>query len=48
MSLTDPRLFPAILITLDCMAGVRYALDLDWKRSIYWFAAAILTLMVTL
>jgi hypothetical protein len=44
----DPRIFPFVLITIDLLACLAYAWTLDWRRSIYWFAAAILTLMVTI
>lgn len=46
--LTDPRLFPVVLIALDLLAAGRYALDNDWRRAIYWLAAGVLTLMVTI
>lgn len=43
----SPRLFPTILIILDvCAAGV-YFFHGDWRRVIYWVAAAILTATVT-
>jgi hypothetical protein len=37
--------FPIALITLDPGAGIVFAAD--WRRSIYWFAAAVLTAAVT-
>lgn len=40
-------LFPTLLIILDGAAALVYALDGDWRRSIYWLAAAILTATVT-
>lgn len=43
----DPRLFPVILIVLDLAAAFVYGLALDWRRCIYWLAAAVLTLCVT-
>lgn len=42
-----PRAFPIVLIILDCCASAVYALTLDWRRAIYWFAAATLTACVT-
>lgn len=42
------ELFPMVLILLDLSAAVAYGLQADWRRSIYWFAAAVLTLMVTI
>lgn len=44
----QPWMFPAALIVLDLAASAFYALDGDWRRGIYWFAAATLTLMVTI
>jgi hypothetical protein len=41
------KIFPIILITLDlCAAGV-YLFGLDWRKTIYWIAAAVLTICVT-
>lgn len=41
------KLFPTILIALDvCAAGV-YAAHSDWRRFVYWIAAATLTACVT-
>jgi len=42
------KFFPGILIGLDVMASAVYAYNLDWRRSVYWLAAAVLTLMVTI
>lgn len=41
------RLFPTILIALDVCAAAGYAVAHDWRRMIYWLAAAILTATVT-
>lgn len=41
------QIFPATLIALDLGASLVYATGLDWRRSIYWFAAAVLTACVT-
>lgn len=41
------KLFPITLITLDLAASGVYAYHGDWRRSIYWFAAAVLTACVT-
>lgn len=46
-SLTDPRLFPGVLVVLDLCAAAVYTFHLDWRRAIYWFAAAVLTVCVT-
>jgi hypothetical protein len=42
------QIFPIVLVVLDIGAALVYAWDLDWRRAIYWFAAAVLTLMVTI
>jgi len=42
------KLFPTILILLDLVASIVYFTQLDWKRGVYWIAAAVLTLMITL
>lgn len=42
------RLFPCVLIALDVLAALVYAVqDGDWRRFIYWIAAAVLTASVT-
>lgn len=48
MSLYDPRWFPIVLIVLDFAASFAYAATLDWRRAIYWLAAAVLTITVTI
>jgi len=40
-------LFPVLLILLDCAAALHYMADGDTRRTIYWFAAAVLTASVT-
>jgi len=41
------KLFPIILIILDlCAAGV-YLWNGDYKHTMYWIAAAVLTITVT-
>lgn len=42
------RLFPFTLILLDIGAAFVYLYYGDWRRFVYWNAAAILTLMVTI
>jgi hypothetical protein len=39
--------FPCTLIVLDVGAALIYAFYDDWRRCIYWIAAAILTACVT-
>jgi hypothetical protein len=41
------KLFPIVLIALDLMASAVYAYHWDIRRTIYWFAAAVLTAAVT-
>jgi hypothetical protein len=43
------KLFPAILIVLDVFAAAGYASNglSDWRKVIYWLAAAVLTTVVT-
>ena len=41
------RFFPALLIGLDLLASARYALALDFRMTLYWFSAAVLTACVT-
>ena len=41
------KLFPTILIALDLFSAAVYAFDCDWRRVIYWIAAAVLTATVT-
>ena len=41
-------IFPATLIVLDLAASFVYAFYWDWRRAVYWLAAAVLTLTVTL
>ena len=45
--MTRAQIFPTVLMTLDILAGIFYAIDGDWKRLIYWLAAAVLTATVT-
>ena len=41
------KIFPVALIVLDVAAAVVYAACGDWRRFIYWIAAATLTATVT-
>lgn len=41
------RIFPTALIALDLGASFVYAGALNWRMSLYWFAAAVLTACVT-
>jgi hypothetical protein len=43
----DPRIFPSIQIALSLAAAVAYGVAGDFRRSVYWAAAAILTTTIT-
>ena len=43
----DPRIFPTILMSLDFIAAIPYAVSGDVRHAVYWVAAGILTLTVT-
>lgn len=40
-------IFPTILIILDVCAAGGYAVEHDWRKVVYWLAAAVLTASVT-
>jgi hypothetical protein len=41
------QILPTVLIVIDLAAAVGYIPDGEWKRVIYWVAAAVLTWSVT-
>lgn len=41
------QIFPLILIILDAAAGIVCAVQGDFKKTIYWVAAAVLNAAVT-
>jgi len=41
------RVLPSVMIALSVGAAIVYAFDCDWRRAIYWSAAAVLTASVT-
>ena len=43
----DSRIFPTILMVLDVFAALCYAADGDWRKTVYWLSAAVLTAVVT-
>lgn len=43
----SPKVFPMALIALDLAASVVYICQGDYRRAVYWFAAAVLTTCVT-
>ncbi len=40
-------IFPVLLIILDVGAAVVYAVNKDYKMTVYWLAAAVLNITVT-
>jgi hypothetical protein len=38
----DPRILPTVLMCIDVLAAIGY-LGHDWRRVVYWLAAAVLT-----
>ncbi len=40
-------IFPILLIALDIGAAIIYAFGKDYKKAIYWIAAAVLNICVT-
>lgn len=45
--ISSEKFFPALLILLDIGAAIVYAKHKDWRKVIYWLAAAILNAAVT-
>jgi hypothetical protein len=41
------NIFPTLLVVLDVCAALMYVPSHDWRRVIYWLAAATLTTVVT-
>ena len=46
-SMKSERLFPTLLMVLDICAAAGYVHCGDWRKVIYWLAAATLTAVVT-
>jgi hypothetical protein len=42
------NVFPVVMIVLQFLASATYLFNGDWKRGVYWMAASVLTLCVTL
>lgn len=40
-------IFPTILIAMDIGAAIMCAVNSDFRKTIYWIAAAVLTVTVT-
>lgn len=47
MKIKPELIFPVLLILLDVGASVVYLANGDWKKAIYWVAAAVLNITVT-
>lgn len=43
----NPKLFPTLLIIIDILASIVYMANGDMRKTIYWFAAAVLSATVT-
>lgn len=41
------KIFPTILMILDFIAAIPYAVQCDVRHAVYWVAAGVLTLTVT-
>jgi len=41
------KFFPTCLIVLDVCAALAYVPAADWRRVVYWLAAATLTTVIT-
>lgn len=41
------QILPTILIIIDLLSSAGYISVGDWRRAIYWIAAAVLTFTVT-
>lgn len=43
----SPRLMPCIMIGCSILAAIAYGCSKDWRRCVYWSAAAVLNITVT-
>ena len=43
----NEKIFPTVLMALDFIAAVPYAVNGDVKMAVYWGSAGVLTLAVT-
>lgn len=41
------RTFPVVMIVIDICAAVCYLPGGNWRKVVYWLAAAVLTFVVT-
>lgn len=47
MKIKTEYIFPVILIVLDLIAALVYLFHKDYKKCVYWLAAAVLNITVT-
>ncbi len=45
--MTRTQLFPSLLIAINLASAALYMADGDWRKTVYWTAAACLTFVVT-
>ena len=43
----SPKLFPTVLIILCLLASIVWFYQGDWRKTVYWLAAAVLNFVVT-
>jgi hypothetical protein len=48
MRLNAAHIFPSIIIALSLGAAIICAWQGDWRRAVYWTAAAVLNVSVTI
>ena len=41
------KILPSVLVIIDIGAALAYIPTGDWRHVVYWFAAAVLTYVVT-
>lgn len=42
------KILPFVMITINIFTAIIYAINGDIRRTVYWIAAAVLTLSVTI
>ena len=43
----NEKVFPTVLMIIDVLAAFVYFTKFDWRKTMYWLAAAVLTFVVT-
>ena len=46
-TISSEKFFPTLLILMDIGAAIVYAKHKDWRKVVYWIAAAVLNAAVT-